>query len=88
MVIFGHGKSYLVALVAGPADRTRIASAIGKLNKTQPHYRQIRAWHIEEQPLTIESGLLTANGKPAAAPPSAPISRRSDRRAVYRHEPM
>jgi long-chain acyl-CoA synthetase len=28
-----------------------------------PHYRQIRACHIEPQPLTIESGLLTANGK-------------------------
>ena len=28
-----------------------------------PHYRQIRAFHIEPQPLTIESGLLTANGK-------------------------
>ena len=38
-------------------------SEIARLNATLPHYRQIRAFHIEPQPLTIESGLLTANGK-------------------------
>jgi long-chain acyl-CoA synthetase len=38
-------------------------SEIARLNATLPHYRQIRAFYIEPQPLTIESGLLTANGK-------------------------
>ncbi len=33
------------------------------MNGTLPHYRQIRAFHIDPKPLTIESGLLTANGK-------------------------
>ena len=36
---------------------------LARLNATLPHYRQIHACHIEPQPLTIESGLLTANGK-------------------------
>jgi len=28
-----------------------------------PHYKQIRAFHLERQPFTLESGLLTAMGK-------------------------
>jgi long-chain acyl-CoA synthetase len=63
VVLFGHGKSYLVALIAGPVDEGQAEAAIAQLNAGLPHYRQIRAWHIEPQPLTIESGMLTANGK-------------------------
>ena len=36
---------------------------MARLNGGLPHYRQIRALHIEPKPLTVESGLLTANGK-------------------------
>jgi hypothetical protein len=28
-----------------------------------PHYKRIHAYHINKEPLTIESGLLTAMGK-------------------------
>jgi long-chain acyl-CoA synthetase len=63
VVLFGNGKSYLVALICGPADASRAETAIEQLNAGLPHYRQIRGWHIEPQPLTIESGMLTANGK-------------------------
>ena len=63
VVIFGHARSYLVALVTGSVDLSRVAIEIGKLNQTLPHYRRIHSWHIEPQALTIESGLLTANGK-------------------------
>jgi len=28
-----------------------------------PHYKQVRTFQISPEPLTIESGLLTANGK-------------------------
>jgi len=28
-----------------------------------PHYKRIHAFHIIEEPFTIENGLLTANGK-------------------------
>ena len=62
-MLFGHGKSYLVALIAGPVDEGQAETAIAHLNAGLPHYRQIRAWHIEPQPLTIESRMLTANGK-------------------------
>lgn len=63
VVVFGHGRSYLTALVTGDVQRAKADEALAALNATLPHYRQIRACHIEPQPLTIESGLLTANGK-------------------------
>lgn len=63
VVVFGHGRSFLSALVTGEVKRDMAQTEIAKLNATLPHYRQIRAFHIEPQPLTIESGLLTANGK-------------------------
>jgi len=63
VVLFGNARSYLVALVTGPVEQEQAGAAIAKLNAALPHYRQIRAWHIEPQPLTIESGSLTANGK-------------------------
>jgi long-chain acyl-CoA synthetase len=63
VVVFGHGRSHLVALVTGNVERAKADESIATLNATLPHYDQIRACHIELQPLTIESGLLTANGK-------------------------
>ena len=63
VMLFGNGRSYLAALLTGEYARNNAENAIARLNATLPHYRQIRAFHIEPQPLTIESGLLTANGK-------------------------
>lgn len=63
VVVFGHGRSFLSALVTGEVKRDKAQAEIARLNAGLPHYRQIRAFHIEPQPLTIESGLLTANGK-------------------------
>jgi len=33
------------------------------VNPGLPHYKQVRAFHPVEEAFTIESGLLTANGK-------------------------
>jgi long-chain acyl-CoA synthetase len=33
------------------------------VNPGLPHYKQVRAFHLVEEAFTIESGLLTANGK-------------------------
>ncbi len=63
VVVFGHGRSYLSALITGDVQRENAEGALSRFNATLPHYRQIRACHIEPQALTIESGLLTANGK-------------------------
>jgi long-chain acyl-CoA synthetase len=63
VVVVGHGRSYLTALVMGDVVRARADQALAQVNAGLPHYRQIRAVHIEPKPLTIESGLLTVNGK-------------------------
>ena len=63
VVVVGHGRSYLAALVTGDVQRENAEKELARLNGAMPHYRQIRALHLEPKALTIESGLLTANGK-------------------------
>ena len=63
VVLFGNGRSFLSALVTGEVSLDQVETAVARVNASLPHYRQIRAFHIEAQPLTLESGLLTANGK-------------------------
>ena len=63
VVVFGHGRSHLTVLVTGDVNRENAEKDLARFNAALPHYRQIRACHIEQQPMTIDSGLLTANGK-------------------------
>ncbi len=63
VVLVGHGRSYLTAIVAGDIKHERVAAEIESLNAGLPHYKRIHGFHVEPQALTIESGLLTANGK-------------------------
>jgi long-chain acyl-CoA synthetase len=67
VVLIGNQRSFLAALVtatgANGLTHARIQSAIESVNASQPHYKQIRAFHIVPEPFTIESGLLTTMGK-------------------------
>jgi long-chain acyl-CoA synthetase len=63
VVLFGHGRRFLSALVTGEVALDKAEAEFAKLNSSLPHYRQIRGFHIAPQPLTPENGLLTANGK-------------------------
>src|SRR5690348_1380839 len=67
VVMIGNQRSSLSAILAVAAGakltKGEVASAIEKMNLHLPHYKQVRAFHIEESPFTIESGLVTANGK-------------------------
>ena len=63
VVIVGNGRSYLSAIVTGNVSADRAQSALDEVNTALPHYKQVRAFHICEEPFTIENGLLTANGK-------------------------
>lgn len=62
-VVVGNDQSFLAALITGEVSRAQAEAAIAKVNADLPHYKQILAFHLEKEPLTIESGLLTANGK-------------------------
>jgi long-chain acyl-CoA synthetase len=63
VVLVGHGRRYLVAIVTGDVSRECVAEAMESLNHEMPHYKQVHSFHIERQAFTIDSGLLTALGK-------------------------
>ena len=67
VVIVGNQRSFLAALVtAQPSNglkAERVQAALDTANTGLPHYKTIRAFHIVPEPLTIENGMLTANGK-------------------------
>jgi long-chain acyl-CoA synthetase len=62
-VVLGHGRPYLAAIVTGKVTADEVQGAIDRVNETLPHYRRVRRFHVSAEPLTIESGLLTANQK-------------------------
>jgi len=63
VVLVGNGRGYLAALVTGTVSGEKVQAALDDVNQEMPHYKQVRAFHILSEPFTIESGLLTANGK-------------------------
>jgi len=62
-VVVGNGRSFLAALVTGDVDRQQVENALETVNAQLPHYKRVHAFHISKESLTVESGLLTANGK-------------------------
>lgn len=63
VVLVGNGRGYLAALVTGKVTAEKTQAALDLVNPSLPHYKQVRAFHLVEEAFTIESGLLTANGK-------------------------
>ncbi|HEV2299634.1 MAG TPA: AMP-binding protein [Candidatus Acidoferrales bacterium] len=67
VVMIGNQRNSLSAIMTTAAGskltRDEVATAIEEMNLHLPHYKQIRAFHIEAEPFTIESGMVTANGK-------------------------
>ncbi|HEY4053813.1 MAG TPA: AMP-binding protein [Terriglobales bacterium] len=63
VIIVGNGRSFLSAIVTGSVEPEQVQSALDAVNATLPHYKQVRTFRIIADLLTIESGLLTANGK-------------------------
>ena len=63
VVVVGNGRGYLSAIVTGEVNRERVQSALDIVNSQLPHYKQVRAFVVRNEPFSIENGLLTANGK-------------------------
>ena len=62
-VVFGHARSYLVAVVTGDMDLASLDAPLEAINADLPHYRRIRKLHVSSERLTPENGCLTANQK-------------------------
>jgi long-chain acyl-CoA synthetase len=63
VVIVGNGRGYLCALIAGSKESAAVQAALDAVNRDLPHYRQVRSFKMIGNAFTLESGLLTANGK-------------------------
>jgi long-chain acyl-CoA synthetase len=63
VVLEGNGRGYLSAIATGKITREQAQRAIDEVNAELPHYKQVRAFYVHEQPFSVENGLLTANGK-------------------------
>jgi long-chain acyl-CoA synthetase len=63
VVLVGNGRGYLSAIVTGDVKSKHVQAALDAVNSGLPHYKQIRAFHVFKDPFSIDSGLLTANGK-------------------------
>jgi long-chain acyl-CoA synthetase len=63
VVLVGNARGYLAALVTGKVSSDKVQASLDVVNLELPHYKQVRVFHIAGDPFTVESGLLTANGK-------------------------
>jgi len=63
VVLVGNARGYLAALVTGRVSTDKVQAALDVVNLELPPYKQPPAFHVVGDPFTIESGLLTANGK-------------------------
>jgi long-chain acyl-CoA synthetase len=63
VVLVGNARGYLAALITGKISGDKVQGALDLVNSELPHYKQVRGFHIVGEPFTVESGLLTANGK-------------------------
>ena len=63
VVIVGNGRGYLSAIVTGNVTGKEVQTALDAVNRHFPHYKQVRAFCLRQEPFSIENGMLTANGK-------------------------
>lgn len=63
VVVIGNGRGYLTAIITGNVAANHVQAALDAVNILNPHYKQVRAFFIRNEPFSIENGMLTANGK-------------------------
>jgi long-subunit acyl-CoA synthetase (AMP-forming) len=63
VVVIGNGRGYLTAIVAGGVTSEQVQAALDVVNPDLPHYKQVRAFYVRGEAFSIESGMLTVNGK-------------------------
>jgi len=62
-VVVGNGRGYLSAIVTGSVNGEQVQAALDAVNPQLPHYKQVRAFRLRQEPFSVDSGMLTAMGK-------------------------
>jgi long-chain acyl-CoA synthetase len=63
VVVVGNGRGYLTAIVTGTVPAEHVQAALDVVNPELPHYKQVRGFVVRQEAFSIESGMLTVNGK-------------------------
>src|SRR6202050_3657148 len=63
VVLLGNGRGYLCAAVTADLKPEHVQAALDVVNQHLPHYKQVRGFILHAEPFTVDSGLLTVNGK-------------------------
>ena len=63
VVLVGHGKPFVAAIVTGNVTREEVDEALEIANAQWPHYKRVRSFFVHPEPFSVENNLLTANGK-------------------------
>ena len=63
VVVVGHGRPFVAAIVTGGSTPEQAQFAIDEVNRTLPHYKRVRAFYVHPEPFKVEDGLVTINGK-------------------------
>lgn len=63
VVVVGHGRPFLTALVTGTITPDQLDAVIAELNNSLPHYQRVRKAQRVPEVFTPDNGLLTANQK-------------------------
>ncbi|HKU20365.1 MAG TPA: AMP-binding protein [Terriglobales bacterium] len=63
VVLVGHGRPFVAAMVTGGPTPEQVQFAMDEVNRELPHYKRVRAYYIHPEPFTVESGMVTVNGK-------------------------
>jgi long-chain acyl-CoA synthetase len=63
VVVVGNGRGYLSAIVTGNVKAENVQAVLDVVNPEMPHYKQVRAFFVRGEAFSIESGMLTVNGK-------------------------
>jgi long-chain acyl-CoA synthetase len=63
VVVVGHGRPFLTALVTGTISDAQLDRALEELNHALPHYQRLRKARRVAEVFTPDNGLLTANQK-------------------------
>lgn len=63
VIVVGHGRPHLGALVSGTLSPPRVQDVLDHMNQSVPHFQRIRSYTMVPDPDALEKRCFTANGK-------------------------